>query len=70
MKKLTAKLAKDAKTLFLNFFFWTRTTRIALIFTCLPTVQAEKPFKNPLFVRVFREIRVQKSADLDLRNIL
>jgi hypothetical protein len=30
------------KRLFLNYFFWTRTPRISLIYT-------EKPFKNMLF---------------------
>ena len=50
------------KRLFLNFFLDTDNTEY--------TDFHGKPFKNLRFVRVFREIRVQKNNDLDLRNAL
>jgi len=50
------------KRLFLNFFLDTDNTEY--------TDFQGKPFKNLRFVRVFREIRVQKNNDLDLRNAL
>jgi len=50
------------KRLFLNFFLDTDNTEY--------TDFHGKPFKNLRFVRVFREIRVQKNNDLDLRNTL